>query len=420
MHNLLPEDYSIHYITLLRAPWQRFLSEFRFLRSRFSPVTNLKDFVEIHHANFMTDWLGNGSVDKAIETLTNKYSLFGTVERFDDFISILSEKAEINIDGYTKANQTASDLSSLPPDNELKQLKQRFRKTNADDLELYKWVEHVFDIQFRDFIESGGTQLSIQTEKAVNPRPKPDLQSSEIRTLIDSDQTKKAVELLEKNRNEMTPPHCVYLAENYLNINKPEKAEKWLKIATEMDSDMVFDLARYYLATNRPFDAIRILETAMEPYDKYRATDSYAGNFARRVKDVLIECREVAAKEIEKQFQSAWRNLAGNNETAKVAIYGAGAHTEWLETIFTDMPGPEIAAIIDDNPDKTRKFWKLKPVLPSECDASEINTVLISSDTLAKQMEEKARKLFAGNTDIVNIYSNIPNGPYPKQKRNRK
>ncbi len=100
-----------------------------------------------------------------------------------------------------------------------------------------------------------------------------------------------------------------------------------------------------------------------------------------------------------------------------VALYGAGAHTRRLLHIVKDTPGgPQIAAILDDDP--VRSDLSGIPVRkPAEVDPCSIAAIIVSTDTLQEQLGDRARVWAAGATpgaapEVVRLYDDMPDGPY--------
>jgi len=101
----------------------------------------------------------------------------------------------------------------------------------------------------------------------------------------------------------------------------------------------------------------------------------------------------------------------------KIAIYGAGSHTAWLCNIVSKAKltaSPTIVAILDDNPQPERKLWGMSPVKPEEFDPETVDGILLSSDVFAEKMRSKLHLLYKNKCIYLNIYENLPPGPYPK------
>lgn len=109
------------------------------------------------------------------------------------------------------------------------------------------------------------------------------------------------------------------------------------------------------------------------------------------------------------------QRLVYRDGVRRVALFGAGKHTVWLERILEDAEGiPQIVAVLDDRADNQRTFFGL-PVTPADrFDSSTVDAVLLSSDSSQAQMEKRCRALYGDNVRFVNLYEGLPPGPYAK------
>jgi hypothetical protein len=98
-----------------------------------------------------------------------------------------------------------------------------------------------------------------------------------------------------------------------------------------------------------------------------------------------------------------------------VAIYGAGAHSVWLESVVADLDRVDVVAVLDDNPDGKQKLWGCSPVKPENWNPSPGDIVVISSDTIGEKLKKRCMELYGPTVQIVNLYDGFPVGPYPKK-----
>jgi len=64
----------------------------------------------------------------------------------------------------------------------------------------------------------------------------------------------------------------------------------------------------------------------------------------------------------------------------KIAVFGAGRHSVWLEAFVSDMEvGPEVTAVLDDA-SRNRRLWGLKVIEPDRFQISGVDAVFISTD----------------------------------------
>lgn len=118
--------------------------------------------------------------------------------------------------------------------------------------------------------------------------------------------------------------------------------------------------------------------------------------------------RPPARKEYFKEkIVSIWERLGSKETPCKVAIYGTGQHTIWLEEITKNLKGPKVTAIIDDSPDSSKTFWGTPPQLPSEITAEQIDFLILSTDTHQKKMTANGHKYFGDDIKILDLYKPI-------------
>jgi glycosyltransferase involved in cell wall biosynthesis len=99
---------------------------------------------------------------------------------------------------------------------------------------------------------------------------------------------------------------------------------------------------------------------------------------------------------------------------ARMAIFGAGAHTLWLEKICQGLVDVKITAILDDNPEGKAPIFGLKPVKADSFNPGTLDTILLSSDCRQQEMTLRCKHLYGGNVRLIDLYEGLPPGPYQK------
>jgi hypothetical protein len=154
------------YITLLRHPVERLISEYYFIWNyephplhrflRTGRVT-LEEYVEISRANVMTTHLSSSVEGSpmfptevaeehlriAKENLSRHFAAVGITERFDAFLLIVSRMIGLRLPLYRRRNVTPRACGRIPPE-----LRDRIRRRNRLDLELYDFACDLHDAQF--------------------------------------------------------------------------------------------------------------------------------------------------------------------------------------------------------------------------------------------------------------------------------
>lgn len=130
--------------------------------------------------------------------------------------------------------------------------------------------------------------------------------------------------------------------------------------------------------------------------------------------------RSLQAELLEEYVRRTWECLGrrGSNGTPwRIAIFGAGSHTAWLNKIVTQIKpdsAPVVKAVLDENPQPERRFWGLAPVKPEAFDPAGVDAILLSSDVFAETMKTKLQNIYGNKVVYLNMYENLPPGPYPK------
>lgn len=119
---------------------------------------------------------------------------------------------------------------------------------------------------------------------------------------------------------------------------------------------------------------------------------------------------------IEKHVTGFWKTLATGGREGKpmrVAIYGGGKHTSWLHSLVAGRNGPAVTALLDDRPEQVPAFWNCRAVKPTDLDPSQLDAIILSTDSFNSQLRAKSSELFGNGIRILDIYDGLPSGPYP-------
>jgi hypothetical protein len=99
----------------------------------------------------------------------------------------------------------------------------------------------------------------------------------------------------------------------------------------------------------------------------------------------------------------------------RVAVFGAGKHTTWLERILDkNNDGPKIIAILDDNPVGKASAFGLRPIQADTFDPKTTDAIILSTDCWQQEMAARCRKLYGKKIELVDLYEGLPPGPYNK------
>lgn len=102
----------------------------------------------------------------------------------------------------------------------------------------------------------------------------------------------------------------------------------------------------------------------------------------------------------------------------RVALYGQGQHTRWMESVLgkdlrqSDLPhtGPDLSVtcLLDDRPNTA------DVMRPEQADPRSFDAIVLSTDTHQDKMTQRCRAVFGLDLPVVNLYDGFPPGPYDK------
>lgn len=118
---------------------------------------------------------------------------------------------------------------------------------------------------------------------------------------------------------------------------------------------------------------------------------------------------------LEQLVRTRWQSLAGlNKRQARIALFGAGAHTQWLLSLVRNISGPTVEAILDDRAMPGLTIENI-PVQKAETfDIATIDAIVLSTDCHEEPMTRRCRELFGPRIRILHLYDGLPAGPYLK------
>lgn len=128
-------------------------------------------------------------------------------------------------------------------------------------------------------------------------------------------------------------------------------------------------------------------------------------------KNLLESQKPISSKRY--YLSSFLRELAVNQGIRRLAIFGAGRHTEWLARLRTSSVRPDIVAVLDDNPDETKMFFGKKPMKAELFNPSDADAILLSTDVNYAVFSERCVSLYGDALPLLNFYEY---SPQPRQK----
>ena len=159
-------DGTVSYITQLREPVARAVSQVRFWNARMGKNFDAEAFLDHHTAaNLQTRKIaGNDDVNAAKQIIRERFLLAAAVDQFDEMVVLLSARLGVPLEmmTYTTQNRARPTSDNALPDGFV----DRLQEINEIDTELYRWVRE--DL-FRDYVDAyqGDFNESLSKLKSV-------------------------------------------------------------------------------------------------------------------------------------------------------------------------------------------------------------------------------------------------------------
>jgi hypothetical protein len=142
---------DIRYITVLRDPVQRYISQYRYWRSHLGKEVSFEEYLDLDTPrDLQTKKIcGGADAESAKAMLKERFYMVGIVEKLDLFLRSLARKLEP--DHFNPYYETRNVTRSTKKDSEWGQAVDRIRANNENDIELYRFVvEELIPAQCRE------------------------------------------------------------------------------------------------------------------------------------------------------------------------------------------------------------------------------------------------------------------------------
>lgn len=159
---------DIQYITILRDPIKRYVSQYQYWVERMDKKLSFEEFLDTEEVrNFQTKKFdASGDIEKAKKVLQKKIMLVGFVDEFDEFLVLLRDKLRPLVfePRYKQQNLAKNKVkvSSL-----FEKYKDEIKENNALDIELYNYAR---DVIYPESINNYGGNFyeDVEQFKALN------------------------------------------------------------------------------------------------------------------------------------------------------------------------------------------------------------------------------------------------------------
>jgi len=102
-HDYFSDDVDVMYFTLFRSPFTRFRSYYNYNMVYNKELTLEKALCNFKSMNYV-NYFGQGNLEKALERFYSLFSLYGLVERYDEFIPLIEELLSLDITEFKNRN----------------------------------------------------------------------------------------------------------------------------------------------------------------------------------------------------------------------------------------------------------------------------------------------------------------------------
>ena len=113
------------------------------------------------------------------------------------------------------------------------------------------------------------------------------------------------------------------------------------------------------------------------------------------------------ARKNDERIRAFWAALSERADIRRVAFFGAGKYTAWLEQVLAGIRGPEVAAVLDDAPDGRPVLFGCRPVAAKNFDSAGVDAILIATDTFQQSMKERCRQLYGDDVRLLEFSQEI-------------
>jgi len=146
---------DVKYITILRDPVKRYVSQYQYWLERMGKKLTFEEFLDTEEVrNFQTKKFDrNGDIENAKNVLKDKIMLVGLVEQFDEFLILLKNKLSSSLDFDPHYKQQNLARNKVKTSDIFESYRDRIEENNLLDIQLYNYAK---DTLFPEYIREYG------------------------------------------------------------------------------------------------------------------------------------------------------------------------------------------------------------------------------------------------------------------------
>jgi len=134
---------AVHYLTVLRDPCARYLSQYYYWNQELGRRVSLSEFVKLDDThNFQTRKLcGKPDPQRALQVIMDKFLCVGLAEQFDTFLVVLASKLGLSADRLAYEKKNVGRSRNEEAEAMLAQHERAIMSANSADIELYEAIK---------------------------------------------------------------------------------------------------------------------------------------------------------------------------------------------------------------------------------------------------------------------------------------
>ncbi len=125
--------------------------------------------------------------------------------------------------------------------------------------------------------------------------------------------------------------------------------------------------------------------------------------------------RPLKEPQLAEHLRNRLKELQAKHALRKIALFGAGAHTRWLESVMKGVAGLlEVTNVLDDDPHGKPSAFGRTPSSAQAFNPAGLDAIVLSTDCHQAAMRKRCMDLYGSSILLIDLYEKLPPGPYVK------